>query len=85
MASKSMPSLFQCAVMGAISPVRSCKVKPFLNAVCVDSTAVGKMAASTPIAEIMGNATVSEHLPTQEISCTVTILFILLSSFPLQS
>ena len=31
-------------------------------------TAVGKIAASTPIAEIMGRATVSEHLPTHEIS-----------------
>ena len=39
-----------------------------LTAVWVDNTAVGTTAASTPIAEIMGSATVSEHFPTQDIS-----------------
>ena len=36
--------------------------------VCVDSTAVGSTEHSTPMAEIMGNATVSEHFPTHEMS-----------------
>lgn len=61
-----------------MSSVRSRNVKP-LNAVCVESTAVGRMAASTPIAEMTGSATVSEHFPTHEISCTVMIRFIVFS------
>jgi hypothetical protein len=46
------------------------------NIVWVESTAVGKIDASTPHAEMIGNATVKEHLPTQEMSCIVKILFI---------
>jgi len=38
------------------------------NIVCVESTAVGIIAVSIPIAEIIGSATVREHLPIQEIS-----------------
>lgn len=36
--------------------------------VCVESTAVGRIAASTPMAEIIGSATVKEHFPTHDIS-----------------
>ena len=53
--------------MGPIWSVRSLQVK-FWNMVCVDSTAVGTMEHSTPMAEMMGSATVREHLPRQEIS-----------------
>ena len=62
-----MFSFFQCSAIGSMSSVRSLKVNP-LNCVCVDRTAVGITAASTPIADIMGSATVSEHLPTHDIS-----------------
>ena len=34
-------------------------------------TAEGRMAVSCPAADKMGRATVREHWPTQEISCTV--------------
>ena len=34
----------------------------------VDSTAVGMMQVSTPMAEMMGSATVREHFPKQDIS-----------------
>ena len=54
-------------MMGLMSDVRSLKVKPW-NMVWVESTAVGIMAVSTPIAEIIGSATVSEHFPTHETS-----------------
>ena len=64
--------------MGVISSVRSLKVN-FENAVCVESTAVGKTEASTPAALMIGNATVNEHFPTQDTSCTVIILFIYVS------
>ena len=50
-------------------------MKP-LNAVWVESVAVGKIAASIPKEEMMGSATVSEHFPTQEISWIESILFI---------
>jgi hypothetical protein len=40
----------------------------FLNIVWVESTAVGRITVSTPIEEMMGRATVMEHLPRQEIS-----------------
>ena len=53
--------------IGLISEVKSRNVKP-LNAVCVERTAVGRITVSTPIAEIMGRATVTEHFPRQEIS-----------------
>jgi hypothetical protein len=49
--------------------------------VWVDRTAVGRMTVSTPMAEMMGRATVVEHLPRQEISWIVSILFIILFSF----
>ena len=39
------------------------------------------MAHSTPIAEIKGRATVTEHLPKQDTSCIVTILFIFTNPF----
>jgi cytosine/uracil/thiamine/allantoin permease len=43
--------------------------------VWVESTAVGIQMVSTPAAEIIGNATVSEHLPKPEISLIATSLF----------
>ena len=54
--------------MGWISWVRSWKVKPENPPVWVDSTAVGTTQVSTPMAEMMGRATVREHFPRQEIS-----------------
>ena len=39
--------------------------------VCVESTAVGSTAVSRPHTDKMGSAAVSEHCPTQEISCTL--------------
>ena len=66
-ASKLKPSFFQWSAMGSISSVRSQKVQP-LNWVCVDKTAVGTTAHSTPMAEMIGSATVSEHLPRAEMS-----------------
>ena len=47
----------------------------FLNWVCVESNAVGKAQVSIPKAEIIGIATVSEHLPKQEISWIAATLF----------
>ena len=43
-------------------------------AVCVESTAEGSTLVSIPHAEIIGNATVKEHCPTQEMSWIVKIL-----------
>ena len=64
----SMFSSFQCLKILGISFDKSRNVK-FLNPpVCVDKTAVGRIAASTPIAEMIGNATVSEHFPKHDIS-----------------
>ena len=37
---------------------------------------VGNMDVSMPIAEIIGRATVSEHLPIHEISCMLKTRFI---------
>ena len=55
--------------MPGMSSVRSRKVKPWKSApVWFESTAEGRMQASTPQAEMMGCATVSEHCPTQEMS-----------------
>ena len=51
------------------------KVK-FLNAVCVERIAVGSIAVSTPMLDIIGKATVSEHFPIHDMSCIDTILFI---------
>lgn len=75
MASNLKPSLTYTSLIEGISSVKSLNVK-FEKLVCVDKTAVGTMAVSTPIAEIMGKATVREHFPMQEISCIVIILFI---------
>ena len=50
--------------------------------VWVERTAVGITAASTPIAEISGSATVEEHFPKQEISWMVTIRFSMKGSRP---
>ena len=54
---------------------RSCGI---FTSVCVflAGTAVGMTAVSMPIAEIIGRATVREHLPKQEISCIETTFFI---------
>jgi hypothetical protein len=38
------------------------------NIVCVDKTAVGMIQVSTPMAEMIGRATVKEHLPKHEMS-----------------
>ena len=51
-----------------------------MNIVWVDSTAVGTMAHSTPIAEITGRATVMLQRPRQEMSCKVTTLFIIINA-----
>lgn len=61
--------------MGRRSSVRSRKVKPG-SRLWVDSTAVGTMAHSTPMAERMGSATVREHFPRQEMSWMLMIRFI---------
>ena len=76
MASKWKFSFAQCSSIGRNWSVRSLQVK-FLNMVWVDSTAVGRIAVSTPMAEMMGSATVREHLPMQEISWIVTIRFMM--------
>ena len=75
MASKWMFSLAQWSEMGSISWVRSWKVKFLKPPVWVDRTAVGTTQVSTPIAEMMGRATVREHLPRQEISWMETTRF----------
>ena len=54
--------------MGIMSSVKSRYVKPVNPPVCVDNTAVGITLVSIPAAEIIGNATVNEHLPNPEIS-----------------
>ena len=74
MASKATPLSFQLLLMGSIWSVKSSKVK-LLKAVCTDRTAVGTMPHSTPIAEMMGKATVSEHLPTHDMSWMLAIRF----------
>ena len=43
--------------------------------VWVDRTAVGRMLHSTPMALMMGRATVREHFPTQEMSWMLTMRF----------
>ena len=73
-ASNFIPRLFQCSAIGRMSPVRSRYVKPVNPPVCVDSTAVGMTETSMPMAEIIGRATVSEHLPKPEISCMAAAL-----------
>ena len=55
------------------------EVKPVNPPVCVDSTAVGMTETSMPMAEIIGRATVSEHLPKPEISCIAAALLSLSS------
>ena len=68
-----MFSLRQCAATAGMSSVRSRTVKPVKPAVCVESTAEGRMQVSAPAAERIGSATVSEHWPTQEMSWIVRI------------
>jgi hypothetical protein len=46
-----------------------------LNRVWVLRTAVGRITVSTPMEDSSGRATVREHLPKQEISWMVRILF----------
>ena len=43
------------------------------------SSAVGRITVSIPMADSSGSATVREHFPKQEISCIVSILFMFLS------
>jgi hypothetical protein len=50
-------------------------VKPVKPPVCVDNTAVGITDVSMPAAEIMGNATVNEHLPKQDMSWIAAMRF----------
>ena len=59
--------------MAGMSSVRSRTVKPVKPAVCVESTAEGRIQVSSPAAERIGSATVSEHWPTQEMSWMVRI------------
>lgn len=49
-------------------------MNPLNPPVWVESTAVGRPEHSIPAAEMMGSATVREHLPTHEMSCTASIL-----------
>ena len=60
--------------MGTMSTVRSRYVKPVNPPVCVESTAVGSPEHSMPTDEMIGSATVREHLPTQEMSWIARIL-----------
>ena len=66
--------LCQCRAMGSIWSVRSRKVQPVNSPVCVEKSAVGIQAHSTPVADTTGRATVSEHFPKPEMSCTAAIL-----------
>jgi hypothetical protein len=43
--------------------------------VCVESKAVGITLTSIPAADIIGSATVKEHLPKQDMSCIAKIRF----------
>ena len=70
---KSIPSFSQCLRISGKSSVKSLTVKSVNPAVCVDNTADGRIAVSIPNAEIIGNATVIEHCPKQDISCIVKI------------
>ena len=63
-----MFSFIQCFSISGISEVRSRNVNPEKPAVCVERIADGIMPVSTPQADIIGNATVSEHCPTHEMS-----------------
>ena len=81
----SIEYFFQCSAIFGISSLKSRNVKPSNPPVCVDKTEVGKIAHSMPIAEISGRATVMEHLPKHDISCIVTILFILSPLFDIIS
>ena len=79
-----MSIVFQCSAILGISSVRSRYVKPSKPPVCVESTAVGIQTVSIPAAEMMGNATVSEHLPKPEISLiAISLFFFFLNSQPL--
>ena len=60
--------------MSGISSVKSLKVNPG-NIVWAESTAVGIMDVSMPIADSTGSAIVWEHLPMQDMSWILRILF----------
>ena len=60
--------------MSGISSVKSLKVNPG-NIVWAESTAVGIMDVSMPIADSTGSAIVWEHLPMQDMSWMLRILF----------
>src|SRR5699024_2824889 len=81
MPSKGIPILCQCRAMGSIWSVRSRKVQPVNSPVWVEKRAVGIQAHSTPVAETTGSATVSEHFPKPEMSCTAAILLSFGSTF----
>ena len=67
------PMRCQWRAMGSISSDRSRNVQPVNSPVCVLSTAVGMQAHSTPVAEMTGSATVSEHLPSPDRSWTAAM------------
>ena len=69
-----MSRVCQCSSMGTMSSVRSRYVNPVKPPVCVESTAVGRPEHSMPTDEMIGMATVSEHLPTQDMSWIARIL-----------
>ena len=50
-------------------------MKPVKPPVWVDSTAVGITVHSAPTDEMIGSATVSEHLPKHEMSCIANTRF----------
>ena len=54
-------------------------MKPVNPPVCVDRTAVGSTEHSIPAAEIIGRATVNEHLPTHEMSWTANTLLLVIA------
>ena len=68
MASNFKSSVCQWFATGIMSSVMSLNVYPVKPPVWVERTAVGITVHSNPVAEIMGNAVVREHLPKQEMS-----------------
>ena len=53
----------------------SLNVNPVNPPVCVDKTAVGMTVHSRPVADMIGNATVNEHLPKHEMSLIASMRF----------
>ncbi len=80
MEENSSPRAAQWSAMPGMSSVRSWKVNPS-NAVWVERTVVGRTAHSMPAAEMMGRASVREHLPTPEMSWMVSTRFMMLLLF----